>query len=183
MNFRISRLNTVFNLNDFNCTNCDLNDFLWNESLDYQKQLLAVTYLIEDKDTSKIVGFYSVLNDRISRKECKTSSQQRKVLKDIPHKKRGYSHFPAVKLGRLGVDSNHENSGLGSKILDFIKINFITNNKTGCRFITVDAYNDPCVIAFYKKNGFVEFPVKEEEKQEDTLLLYFDLLPYSKVSQ
>ncbi len=45
------------------------------------------------------------------------------------------------------------------------------DNKTGCRFITVDAY--AAAIPFYLRNGFV--PLNDEDIDEPTRLLYFDL--------
>lgn len=60
---------------------------------------------------------------------------------------------------------------IGSFLLYFIKNFFIVNNKTGCRFITVDAYLD--AIPFYIKNGFV--PLNEDDTDDRTRLLYFDL--------
>lgn len=60
---------------------------------------------------------------------------------------------------------------IGSMLLDFIKNYFVADNKTGCRFITVDAYSE--AIPFYLKNGFV--PLNEEDMEEPTRLLYFDL--------
>jgi len=56
-------------------------------------------------------------------------------------------------------------------LLDFIKRYFTIDNKTGCRFITVDAY--AAAIPFYLHNGFV--PLNEEDADEPTRLLYFDL--------
>ncbi len=59
------------------------------------------------------------------------------------------------------------------------------DNKTGCRFIVVDAYNEEKVLRYYEKNGFVPlYKTEEIEKQyynipQDeplkTRLLYFDL--------
>lgn len=59
------------------------------------------------------------------------------------------------------------------------------DNKTGCRFIVVDAYNEDKVLRYYEKNGFVPlYKTEEIEKQyydilQDehlkTRLLYFDL--------
>ena len=53
----------------------------------------------------------------------------------------------------------------------FRKRFFVVDNKTGCRFLTVDAYAD--AVPFYLKNGFV--PLNEDDKDDDTRLLYFDL--------
>lgn len=55
--------------------------------------------------------------------------------------------------------------------MDFIKVFFTDKNKTGCRFIIIDAYKD--AIEFYQKNGF-DFLTGEDES-ESTRLMYFDL--------
>ena len=60
---------------------------------------------------------------------------------------------------------------MGSILLDFIKSYFIEDNKTGCRFITVDAYYN--AIKFYQSNDFQY--LKREEKDIVTRLLYYDL--------
>ena len=54
---------------------------------------------------------------------------------------------------------------------DFTKRYFTADNKTGCRFITVDAYS--ATIPFYLRNGFV--PLNDDDIDEPTRLLYFDL--------
>jgi hypothetical protein len=71
--------------------------------------------------------------------------------------------------------------------MDFIKSWFIDKaNKTGCRFIIVDSYNDTLPLKYYKRNGFIElFSTEEQEKEYTniseergltTRLLYFDLI-------
>ena len=79
--------------------------------------------------------------------------------------------YPAVKIGRLGVSVDNKGKSIGSFIIDFVKAYFVFNNKSGCRFITVDAYSD--AIPFYKKNGFV--PINDADINDKTRLLYFDL--------
>lgn len=59
---------------------------------------------------------------------------------------------------------------LAVALLDFC---FVTDNRTGCRFLTVDAYNKPAVIKFYERNGFKLFTYKDKAK--DARALYFDL--------
>lgn len=54
---------------------------------------------------------------------------------------------------------------LGSKVLDFIKSWFIDpQNKTGCRYIVVDAVNTEKVLTFYEKNGFKYIFASDEEE-------------------
>ena len=71
--------------------------------------------------------------------------------------------------------------------MDFIKAWFTEpRNKTGCRYLVVDAYNTEIPISYYKKNGFdFMFGSEEQEKEyryiEDdeplnTRLMYFDLI-------
>ena len=60
---------------------------------------------------------------------------------------------------------------IGTILLDFIKHIFVNDNKTGCRFLTVDAYAD--ALPFYLKNGFV--PLNDDDIGDKTRLLYFDL--------
>lgn len=62
-------------------------------------------------------------------------------------------------------------------LMDYIKGFFIKKNKTGCRFITVDAYK--AAIEFYQKNGF-DF-LTTEDKNDNRRQMYFDLYPLSRV--
>ena len=67
--------------------------------------------------------------------------------------------------------SEYENQGLGSLIINFIKSYMIKDNKTGCRFLTVDAYAK--ATDFYKKNDF-EY-ITSLDVLDTTRLMYFDL--------
>ena len=165
--FKITRLHSDFIFKSFDCGDNDLNDFLLNDAINHFNQLLCTTFLIEkDED---VIGFFSLLNDTISIEDI---SFKNKFLRILPNNKRSYKYFPAVKLGRLGISLTYQNNGLGTEIMNFIKILFTTNNRTGCRYITVDAYQKS--VKFYKKNGF-DFLTDKDEKGE-TRLMYFDLI-------
>lgn len=58
--------------------------------------------------------------------------------------------------------------------MDMIKTWFITNNKTGCRFVVVDSR--PESVEFYKRCRFDPYPVPKLGSK--TELLYFDLMAY-----
>lgn len=133
---------------------------------------MSVTYAwYED---GQLVAFFSVSNDSIKKEECPPSAFKR-LTKFIARQKR-YSSMPAVKIGRLGVQATLKRSGVGSRIMDFLKVWFTHRNKTGCRFIVVDAYNNPEAINFYRKNGF-NFLTTNDEKEE-TRVMYFDLIQF-----
>ncbi|HRZ28911.1 MAG TPA: GNAT family N-acetyltransferase [Spirochaetota bacterium] len=138
---------------------------------------MAVTYIFESTD--KTIGFFCVHNDKISIKEAKSPSfWQKRVCENVPHPKRMKS-FPAVKIGRLGIHGDYQSLGFGSAILDFIKIFFLEKNKTGCKFITVDAYNKENVLSFYEKNGFKYLTDEKQDADKNgiikTRLMFYDL--------
>ena len=168
-NFRLIRLTPDHIIKPFDCGDSDLNEFLLLYSHIFSKELFAVTYIIEND--LKTVAFFSVLNDKISSENFESKRKYHLTIRDhFPENKR-FRSYPAVKIGRLGVDSEFQKSGLGTEILDYIKMLFVTNNRTGCRFITVDAYKQS--LPFYEWNDFIY--LDEKDKNDDTRLMYFDL--------
>ncbi len=179
LDFENLRLSSSVEIGEFTCGNQDLDEFLLSDACTASDELLAVTYLFKSKVANQTVAFFSVLNDKIAYESFPTKSSARKFFRcKLPHRKRGYDSYPSVKLGRLGVHELYARSGLGTEILDLIKMSFVTNNKTGCRFITVDAYNEPKTISFYEKNGFKFFPADKKDEGQKTRLMYFDLRPF-----
>ena len=162
------RLSPEKDILPFDCGDADLNEFLSVDAKNYLQELLAVTYIIESQED--IVAFFSVLNDKILYEQVNKNNLWNKIRKNIPHAKH-YKSYPAVKLGRLAVNLPYQQKHLGTVLLDYIKVFFIEGNKTGCRFITVDAYRQS--LAFYEKNGFKY--LTEEDKDADTRLMYYDL--------
>lgn len=147
----IKKLSPHENRKPFDCGDTDLNDFFLNDSAGHALQLLSVTYVLEDN--KETIAFFSVLNDRIQ-KDDRTKGAFRRIRKTLPPGKH-YGSYPAVKVGRFGVDKSHQRLKTGTDVMNYIKILFVDKQqKTGCRFITVDAYNNDCVIMFYEKNGF-----------------------------
>lgn len=148
-----------------------MNDFFFNAAIEHVKELLAVTYVWEDSITQKTVAFFSVLNDRI---DVDTSHKCKKLRKNIPHEKY-YRYYPAVKIGRLGVGIEFQGQSFGCDIIQFIKQFFIHSNKTGCRFVTVDAYNKQNVLNFYIRNGFRY--ISDVDIDNQTRSMYLELMP------
>lgn len=158
------QLEAETDLSSFSCSHDDLDDFLHNDAQNYTKELLGKTYLFRKDDTDEIVGFFTVSNASLNLRAL-SRGKKKKVDKSIPYPKRRVS-YPSVLLGRLGVSSNFQGNSIGKQIIDFIKAWFRYNNKTGCRFIIVDAYNEEAVLRFYERNdfGFLQ-PIEEEMKQ------------------
>jgi GNAT superfamily N-acetyltransferase len=156
----------------FRCADDDLNGFLYDDAKDYLKSKMAVTYLFEDDDNNKTVGYYSLLNDKITFDPERRNFWNRLNRKIANRKRR--KDYPAVKIGRLAISSDYVGHGLGRDILTIIKYLFSRNCRTGCRFITVDAYSD--AVGFYKKCGF-EF-ITDKDENDRTRAMYFDLMNF-----
>ena len=95
--------------------------------------------------------------------------------------------YPAVLIGRLGVNSDFQSMHIGTELMDFIKVWFVDPlNKTGCRFIVVDAYNEETPLSYYSRNDFKFLFSTEEQEGKNTgipegeklktRLMYFDLI-------
>ena len=57
------RLSREHSITTFDCGNDDLNAFLLNDAMDYQDNLIAVTYLVRIYDET--IGYVSIANDKI----------------------------------------------------------------------------------------------------------------------
>lgn len=136
----------------FNCGDDYLNDFLLNGADSYRKALLALTYVFEHIESKEIIGYFSLANDRVSLSDFKDKTEFNRFRRKRFANEKRIKSYPAVKICRLGIEKEYHGQGIGSVLLDFIKSFFIEENKTGCRFITVDAYHD--AITFYQNNDF-----------------------------
>ena len=170
----------------FDCGDDDLNDFFREDAFNYDAQILGRSYCFLSATNNIIAAVFTLSNSAIRVTELPNNAKRR-LVKLIPWIKQG-RNYPAVLIGRLGVSKNFRNQKLGSQIIDFIKAWFLSNhNKTGCRFIVVDAYNREDVLHFYSNdNNKFSFLFKDENQEKAynnipeeeplrTRQMYFDL--------
>lgn len=172
------------NCEAFTCGNSDLDDFFMNDAKKYADELMGKTYCwITDSRPHKIVALFTLANDSIKTTYLDSSTKNR-INRPIDNHKRGRS-YPATLIGRVGVNEEFQGLRLGSQLMEFIKDWFRDeDNKTGCRFLVVDAYNNFKTLNFYERNGF-KFLHKDDEEEKSfyhindsviaTRLMYFDL--------
>ena len=162
----------------FTCKDEDITEFFTQDYADYAYQLLGKSYCFVKPDTSEIVCAFTVANSSV-KVDSLPSNLRNKLNRKIPNAKRR-PQYPAVLV-------------VGDELLDFIKSWFIDPlNKTGCRYVIVDAVNHPKVFEYYQRNGFkFLFSSDEEEwtflhnkglepttpiEPMKTRLMYFDLI-------
>lgn len=173
----------------------DLNDFFAHDAIPYQQKLLGKTYLFRSRQNPKeIVTAFTLANDSIRLTNKLAEEYKDNFLEDTDLRDKSIKRFPAVLLGRLGTSTKFAHLGFGSAVMDFIKNLFRENNKTGCRFIIVDALNNTDTLRYYERNGF-RYLVEEERLEAKyvgigvgslplhTRLMYFDLLSMEIVEE
>lgn len=176
------------NCQPFDCGVEDLNDFFATDAIAYDRDLMGKTYCwLDNEDDTRIVAMITLANAGIQTTHLR-NHPKRHLNKGIAHNKQGRT-YPAVLIGRLGVNVAYQSPEyrIGAQIMNFIKEWFTTeDNKTGCRFVLVDAVNTHHTVSYYERNGFHPlFPREADEKeyysinQDDELrtrMYYFDLI-------
>lgn len=155
------KVNKTFGV--FDCGDDDLNNFFIEDAFLQSNELLCKNYCFVKEDVKKVACAFTISNESIKKLP---GSRKKKVEKNIPREKQ-YSSYPAVMIGRLGVNKDFQDHHLGSQVIDFIKGWLIDPEyRSGCRFLLVDSYNKPENIRFYQRNGFsMLFSTEEQEKE------------------
>lgn len=171
----------------FSCNDHDLDEFFSNDAFFYDVELIGKTYAwVDASDPRQILGLITLANDSVKTTTLMASAKNR-LQRSVSNAKRGIN-FPAVLIGRLGVASAYQGKGanIGSQIIGYVKDWFRSSgNKTGCRFIVVDAYNNERTLRFYERNGFKTLYKTEQEERDflklnddeplETRFMFFDL--------
>jgi len=173
--WKLSRIDDPAEFSQFGtfcCGDEDLNDFIRQDALAHKIQLIVETYVLRQATGDDPVAFVSFCNDSI-----RLTDLQRRSKDALPNGKR-YPSMPAVKIARLGVRGDLQGKHIGTHIINMTKEFFTTDNRTGCRFLTVDAYSKDNVLKFYEKNDF-QF-LKTQAPSKTTSIMYLDLKRLTK---
>ena len=116
----------------FSCGNKDLDEFFASDYSDYASQLMGKTYaFLEIDNPREVICAFTVSNASIFTNHL-PNARRKRVGKDVPQKKRDMI-YPAVLIGRLGVNSKFARRHIGTELMDSIKSWFTDeDNKTGC---------------------------------------------------
>lgn len=174
-----------------------MDDFFRTDAIKYHQFRMGNSYCFLDlEDTRKIVACFTVSNDSLRIYDLPNS--RKNTMWNITKREKMLSRFPGILIGRLAVSKEFAKRGIGSQVLDFLKYWFSdSSEKSACRFLIVDAKNEPEVLTFYKKNNFEylftselqedlysqppKTSTEEAERKQNprklrTRLMYFDLL-------
>lgn len=159
---------------DFDCGFKDLNDFLKDDALKQQKESVNVTYLWVSKQNTDLIGYITLCTDSIH-----LFGEKKEEMKQIGI---SYKALPALKICRMAINGKYLHRKIGTKMIAFcISLVLKINKMAGCRFLTLEAKNNPDTpeeqrpIHFYKKLGFTV--IKERKQNAAYIPLYKDLKP------
>ena len=151
-NLHFEILTEEHDLSKFECESRDLTDFLRNDALKQQGLNLNITQLAVCD--GEIIGFVSILTDVIKLNVL----DNRDVMDEIKEELNlieDNNNVPAIKIGRFAIDKKYAGKSLGKFIFRnvLLSILYMSKNKVGLRFITVEAY--ATAFNFYvEKNNF-----------------------------
>ena len=182
--FRLLTRELIATCKPFSCGYDDLDEYFLKDSPLWADQMYGKTYcFVLKEDPQTIVCAFSLSNETI-RVDLLPNSQKKKFLKEIPKEKR-MRRYPAVLIGRLGVDIQFANNGIGTELMQILKFWFVEpDNKAAVRYLAVDALNNSRTLNYYEKNGFA-YLFKDEEQEAvssrmkqplKTRYMYFDLI-------
>jgi len=159
-------------LSSFSCDrDKDIENFLHNRAIDFERLNKSRTYLLCDDDIFQnegrivILGYFSVALKVLDFPE-NISNRTRKMLDGLSAKLHGevIRSVPCYLIGQLGKNSSiaHGNTVKGSEFIDHALFTIQSaQNFVGGRLVLVECHNEPKLIKFYTDNHFElfgEFP-------------------------
>lgn len=104
----------------FSCGNVDLDEFFQGDFIVYAESLFGKSYcFINIEKTDELICAFTVANASIFTNRL-PNARKKKVGKEVPFLKRDLI-YPAVLIGRLGIDIKYQHCHVGTELLDFIK--------------------------------------------------------------
>ena len=134
----------------------------------YEEELLGKTYCWINKENQRETVAIATLSYDDIKIYTLDNPSKNAFQRKIPQKKRHRS-YPAVLIGRLGVNINFQCKvlNIGTQLMDALKYWFVDeNSKAACRYMLVDAYNTESTLHYYLKNGFKPL-YKTEQGEKD----------------
>lgn len=155
---------------EFDSGNPDLDSFLCTEEVaEYDRQNLGRTTLVYYE--SQLVAFFTVCVDGLALDYvvAKKTAKSHVKLGDAT-----VDRIPSIKIGRLAVDQNYQNIGIGRFIIKrIIGYALDISDQFAVRLIIVES--KPQSIDFYLKCGFQRTIETKGQKRRKNRTLFFDL--------
>ena len=148
MSQRSEPLNSAHKKIEFSCGKEMLDNYIHKQANQDVKRKLSACFVINDKSTNLIKGYYTLSNNSLSQ-EFIPSWIQKKLPKS-------YETIPTTLLGRLAIDHRFQGQGVGKFLLmDALKRSYDISKTIGSFAVVVDPM-DHDAENFYHKYGFIK---------------------------
>ncbi len=138
-------------LEQFDCGNPSLNEWLLRHARQAQSSGSAKTFVISDDNI--VIGYFSLTVGQVETYEA--PERIRRGMGQYP--------IPVVILARLAVSINHQGLGIGVGMLqDAIRRTLMISEQVGIRALLTHPIDDRA-SKFYERFGFVSSPVREKQ--------------------
>lgn len=130
-------------IDDFDCQESSLNNWLKKRALKNDLEDASRTYVVCCGD--RVVAYYSLHLGCI-----KHSEALGKIKRNLP------DPIPAIVLGRLAVDINHQKQGIARALIkDMFLRSLQVADLAGTKAVLVKSLNEK-VLSFYQSFGFIQ---------------------------
>ena len=133
----------------FSCGKEQLDRYLHSTATQDKKRNIAIPYVIYDKDSQKIIGYYTLSMSGINLEE---------LPQDLAKKLPKYPVIGVNLIGRLAVSNDYRGYGWGKLlIMDALYRSLGISKATASFAVVVEAIDDEAV-RFYQRFDFQAFP-------------------------
>ena len=138
-------------LEQFDCGNPSLNEWLLRHARQAQSSGSAKTFVVSDDNI--VIGYFSLTVGQVETYEA--PERIRRGMGQYP--------IPVVILARLAVSINHQSLGIGVGMLqDAIRRTLMISEQVGIRALLTHPIDDRA-SNFYERFGFISSPVREKQ--------------------
>lgn len=132
----------------FSCGSETLDRYLRERAGQEQQRSVASCFVLVDRDTLAIVGYYTLSATAIVAKD---------LPRDLARRLPRYPNLPGILLGRLAVDARYQGQGFGRRLLvDALRRACDVTDQVAAVAVVVDAKDD-AAAPFYESFGFTRF--------------------------
>lgn len=150
MSYLTEQLDSKHDRDNFSCGKALLDNYFWRQAKQDVKRKLSACFVLVDKETEKIAGYYTLSSNSISNDLIPDSFREK-----LP---KSYISIPTILLGRLAIDKNFQGKGIGKILLvDSLKRCSDTSDSIGAFAVIVDPLDNEAE-RFYGKYGFIKLP-------------------------
>lgn len=143
--------------------NKDMLSYLLNKAFKFEKEHKSRNFIVEDSETNDILGFFS-----LSLKVVDISNLEKTIKKKLILKGKSTNNIDAIPVLLIGqFGKNTKVNGITGEELfkEVLKKIEKFRSIVGTQMIFLDSLNNPKVISFYEKFGFVTYSnlIKDEQ--------------------